>query len=175
MDLDAIYNEYHEDVARFVRIRLGRHADVRDVCQEVWAAVARSMSRLEGRASVRGWLLAIARNKTVDAWRAHGGYETLESELGQGGALAAAFGIHAPTTPSRALLRRRRATALREALAELSLDDRELIELRFALDLKPRAIAEILENRVGTNTISQRIVRATRRLREELVRRGVTR
>ena len=173
MDLDAIYREHHRELARFVRVRVGRAADVPDVCQEVWAAVARSLSRLADRDALRSWLFAIARNKTADAWRNHAAYEPLDSDLGEAGMLAARFGINPPTTPSQALSCRRHAAALQQAFAGLTPDERELIELHFVLGLKPREIAAILDDGVTANAVAQRIVRATRRLRDELAGRGL--
>jgi RNA polymerase sigma-70 factor (ECF subfamily) len=173
VDFEAIYREHRDDVARFVRVRLGRGGDVADVCQEIWAAAARGLPLLPGGGSFRAWLFAIARNKTADVWRRRDPFETLESELGEGGALAEVFGVHPPTTPSRALARRRRVTALRSALARMRPEDRELIELRFVHGLKPGEIAGMLEERAPANTIAQRIRRAILSLRLELVQCGV--
>lgn len=175
MDFETIYREHRNDVARFVRLRVGGGADAADVLQEIWAAVARSLPRLESGRSVRAWLFAIARHKTADVWRRRDPYETLESELGEGGALAQTFGVDPPTTPSRALSRRRRAKALQTALEGMRPEDRELIELHFVLGLKPIEIAGVLDERASANTIAQRILRATRNLRSLLVRQGMAR
>ena len=127
-----------------------------------------------GDAPLRAWILGIARHKTLDAWQRNGACSTLDSQLGDGGPLAALLGIHPPTTPSRALARRRRAAALHAAFEKLRPEDRELLELRFMLDLKPAEIAHVLETPVSANAIAQRIVRATQRLRHELIELGLT-
>jgi RNA polymerase sigma-70 factor (ECF subfamily) len=173
VDLDAIYREHHRELARFVRIRLGRSGDVADVCQDIWAAVVNNLSQLIDQTALRSWLFAIARNKTSDARRHHGAYEALDAELGEGGMLAAAFGVRPPTTPCQALARRRRAAALLRALALLRPEERALIELHFGRGLKPREIVGLLDGCTTANTVAQRIVRARRRLRHELAQQGI--
>lgn len=174
MNFEGVYRAHRDDVLRFVRGRVGDRAVVDDVCQDIWAAVARGLPAFRGDAPLRAWILAIARHKTLDAWQRRGACSTLDSQLGDGGPLACLLGIHPPTTPSRALSRRRRAAALRAAFEKLRPEDRELLELRFMLDLKPAEIAHVLAPHVAANTIAQRIVRATQRLRQELIDSGVT-
>jgi RNA polymerase sigma-70 factor (ECF subfamily) len=170
VDLEVIYREHHRELARFVRIRRGRAGDVADVCQEIWAAVAHSLSQLADQAALRAWLFAIARNKAADAVRRRAAHDALDAEFNDGGMLAARFGVLPPTTPSQALSHRRRADAVRRAMTGLRPDERELIELHFVRGLKPREIARLLDDCITANTVAQRIVRATRRLRRELVR-----
>ena len=161
-----LYEEHGPAVRRFVAARVPA-GSVDDVCQEVWAAVVRGLDGVQLRASPRLWVLGIARNKSHDAWRARAPAETLDSQLAEGGPLAEFLGVRPPTTPTRDLSRRRRATRIRRALAELSDDEREVLELRFAQGLKPAEIAVVVG--ASANAVSQRIVRASRRLRELLV------
>jgi RNA polymerase sigma-70 factor (ECF subfamily) len=161
-----LYEEHGQAVRRFVAGRVPAGA-VDDVCQEVWAAVVRGLDGARLRASPRLWVFGIARNKSHDAWRARAPAETLDSQLAGGGALAEVVGVRPPTTPTRELSRRRRAVRTRRALAALREDEREVLELRFAQGLKPAEIAVVVG--ASANAVSQRIVRASRRLRELLV------
>ena len=163
---DALHAAHGAEIERFVRVRLGPGADAADVCQEVWAAVAQGLPGFRFESQPRVWLLSIARHKTMDRWRRHQAVVTLDSEL-EGGALGRLVGLRTVTTPSRDLDRRQRADALHVGLRALEPDDRELLELRFALGLKPGEIASMLGG-VKSNTVSQRIVRAAQRLREAL-------
>jgi RNA polymerase sigma-70 factor (ECF subfamily) len=172
--LDELYRAHHADIARFVRLRIGRRADAADVCQDVWAAVGRALSGGSGEAPTRAWIFGVARHKTIDVWRHDGGLETLDTQLREGGPLASLMGVRAPTTPSRVLSRKRRGATLRAALAELRPEDRELLELRFVHDLKPAEIAGVLDGEIDPNTIAQRVVRATRRLRAALLEAGLS-
>jgi RNA polymerase sigma-70 factor (ECF subfamily) len=164
---DALYAAHAAEVARFVRVRLGAGGDPEDVCQEVWAAVSTGLGRFRFESAARVWILSIARNKTLDAWRRHQAFDTIDSQLARGGPLASLLGIRTAPTPTRELERRRRAEALHAALAQLDAGSRELLELRFVLGLKPAEIATLLGG-LDPNTVSQRIVRAARRLRQAL-------
>src|SRR5689334_11680410 len=119
MDFGEVYRAHHGDVLRFVRGRIGDRDTVDDVCQDIWAAVARGLPTFRGDAPLRAWILGIARHKTFDAWRRAVPCSTLDSQLGDGGPLADLLGIRPPTTPSRALSRHRRAAVLRAAFARL--------------------------------------------------------
>ena len=70
-------------------------------------------------------------------------------------------------TPASVVLERERAEAVRAALLSLSAEDRELLDLRYVAGLQPAEIAEVIGD-ASPNTISQRIVRAARRLRDAL-------
>jgi RNA polymerase sigma factor (sigma-70 family) len=65
------------------------------------------------------------------------------------------------------VLERERAEGARAALLSLSAEDRELLDLRYVAGLKPAEIAEVIGD-ASPNTISQRIVRAARRMRDAL-------
>src|SRR5262245_11562326 len=85
--LEALYRAHADDIARFVRLRLGqRSASTNDVCQEVWAAATRALASQGGVIPGRAWLFGIARHKTIDAWRDDGGMEPLDTQLRPGGA-----------------------------------------------------------------------------------------
>ncbi len=165
--VEVLYRSHGSDVKRFVRDRVGAHAAA-DVCQEVWAAVATGLSGFRFDAEPRVWLLGIARHKSLDAWRRAGAAaESLHSDLARGGPLASLLGVHTAPTPTRELSRKERAASLRAALDALAEDERELLELRFGLGLKPAEISAVLGG-VAPNTISQRILRTVRRLRAAL-------
>ena len=150
------------EVQRFVASRSRDRPDrVDDVCQEVWTAVRRAIGRYRVEASPRGWVLSIARRKLIDAWRDDQPVVPLEDSLVDAPALGR-------TSARSRLVREERRAALRAVLATLSAGDRELLELRYAVGLKPGEIAESWG--LDANTVSQRLVRAVRRLREALPR-----
>jgi RNA polymerase sigma-70 factor (ECF subfamily) len=158
--LAALYREHANDVSRYVRRRVPG-SDVDDVCQDVWLAAREALPKYENRCPPRVWLRVIARNKIVDLWRRRPeAASTFDSTMSQelGGALKL------PTTPSKKLARARASQALARALAAMEEEEREMIALRFLDGLKPAEIAVVLGAR--PNTVSQRLVRAVRKLRE---------
>lgn len=150
-------------VARFVRAR--RRDDADDVLQDIWVAVGRTLAGFRFEASPRGWLLTIARRKLIDAWREHQPVVGLDDQLADDDAVVALQGV--ASSPRSAALRDERRGAVQRALATLAPDERELLELRYVGELTPAEIGEALEQRA--NTVSQRLVRALRRLRAALI------
>jgi RNA polymerase sigma-70 factor (ECF subfamily) len=163
--LDALYREHARDVATYVARRVPA-TSVDDVCQEVWLAAREAWPRYRGECTPRVWLRVLARNKVIDVWRRRPDAVTLSSSLADAPEVAKTFGVKAATTPSRKLARAEASRDLARALATLDADDREMLALRFLDGLKPAEIALVVG--VRANTVSQRIVRTVRRLREVL-------
>jgi RNA polymerase sigma-70 factor (ECF subfamily) len=166
-EIDAAFQLLHaahgDEVRRFIAAR--RSSGVDDVAQEVWTAVGRTLARFRFEASPRGWILSIARRKLIDAWREEDPVVGLGDELADDPAVIEAAG--AVSSPRSKVLREERRAAVQRALASLEADEREMLELRYVTGLKPGEIAEVLGERA--NTVSQRLVRALRRLRAAIV------
>jgi RNA polymerase sigma-70 factor (ECF subfamily) len=64
---EDIVRTYHRDVRLFVSRFLGNDAAVEDVAQEVFVQVHRSLDQFQGRASLKTWILGIARHR-VGTW-----------------------------------------------------------------------------------------------------------
>jgi RNA polymerase sigma-70 factor, ECF subfamily len=163
-----LYGRFGREVERFVA-SLRPAGAAEDVCQETWAAVLKALPRFDFASSVRTWLFAIARRKAADT---HRGRRRVPEEPwdSREQILARALGARRPTTPASHALRGERAAAIARSLACLSPADRELVELRWACDLMPRKIIEVLGLAEDPNTVSKRIQRATRNLRTELLK-----
>jgi RNA polymerase sigma-70 factor (ECF subfamily) len=161
--LDAMYRAHREDVERYVRRRVPA-AQVADLCQDVWVAAREALPRYRQDCAPAIWLRVLARNKVIDLWRRRPGDATLDSEMSIAPEVAGLVGAKLPTTPSQSLARTQSSRALARALARLDEQDREMIALRFLDGLKPVEIGIIVG--VRPNTVSQRIVRAVRKLRE---------
>ena len=151
------------EVKRFIRARRRDHVD--DVAQEIWVSVARAVSGFRFESSPRGWILAIARRKLIDAWRGDEPATGLDDELLDSPAVVELTG--AASSPRSKALREERRAAVRRAVGTLDADERELLELRYLTGLKPAEIAEVVGGK--PNTVSQRLVRALRRLRAALL------
>src|SRR5262245_47141336 len=65
----TLYARHHIAVHRFVLRIVHEYALAEDVLSEVFFDVWRHADRFEGRASVKTWLLAIARHKALSACR----------------------------------------------------------------------------------------------------------
>src|SRR5215468_7676957 len=65
---DELFDKYYEATGRFI-FQLGhdfQHADVEEICQEVFLAVIRHLSSFHGQSQFQTWLFRIATNKAKD-------------------------------------------------------------------------------------------------------------
>jgi RNA polymerase sigma-70 factor (ECF subfamily) len=163
--IEKLVREHGPAVERFLRARLDA-ASARDIYQEVWRAAQSGLPGLKQRSRPLVWLLGIARNKILDA-RCSPKMEQLWSQLSRPGPHGSLLGLRKPATPASVVMERERTEAVRAALLSLSPEDRELLDLRYVAGLKPAEIAELIGD-ASPNTISQRTVRAAKRLRDAL-------
>lgn len=66
-DFEEIVRTYHRDVRLFVARFLGNDPAAEDVAQEVFVQVHRSLDQFQGRASLKTWILGIARHR-IGTW-----------------------------------------------------------------------------------------------------------
>lgn len=155
----ALYRDLHPEVSRFVARRVRARADAEDLTARVFVAFVERLGDYDrARGSVRGWLLAVARNAIIDHFR------RLRPTEGHGEALdvlpSAAAG------PLEGLLAREELDQLAAIVRGLEPEARELLALRFADGLRHREIAAILG--LQEAAVKQRVSRTLRDLRARL-------
>lgn len=135
----AFYERHAGRVLAYVRQLARDRAPAEDVVQEVFLAVWRkAASYREERGDPAGWLYTITRNKLVDSWR-RGGRGAEDPALD-----AAELPLAAP--PQRSDLR----MAVHQALARLSQDQRQAVEMAYFGGLTYEETAERLKLPLGT-------------------------
>jgi RNA polymerase sigma-70 factor (ECF subfamily) len=155
-DWDAVYAEQLPRVYNFFRYRCGPGGDVEELTartfEKAWRARHRYRRDLAGFGT---WLLSIARNVAIDAFRARRAHLPLE----------AASGVEAGgRSPEEAAVVRSDAARLSALLEGLPERDRELLSLKYGAGMANREIAAatgLSESNVGT--ILHRAVQALRR------------
>ena len=157
----------HEEIAFRTAYLITRNAaDAEDAAQVGLTKAWRALPRFRRGAPLRPWLLAIVANEARNRRRAEGRREGLAlrfaSELH---AHELPSGDAAPSPEGRALAAEQRAE-LRDALEQLSEDDRLVLSCRYLLDLGEEETGEVLSLRRGT--VKSRTSRALARLRERL-------
>jgi RNA polymerase sigma-70 factor, ECF subfamily len=135
---------------------VGDKALAEDLLSEVFLAVWRQAASFEGRSSVSTWLLVIARNKAVSTRRRRTNAELDEESAS-----------NVPDTaddPEGALLKKNRAELMRQSIARLSPEHREVIDLVYYHGKTVTEVAEI----VGINaaTVKTRMFYARKKLAE---------
>lgn len=145
----ALYEAHSEAVWRFVRSRLSDEFEANDIVHETMITVWRTAARYEGRASVRSWMLSIARNKVVDHLRKHGRLDLRDAD---------------DTVPDEAPIAEvvvaaaQDANRLRACITKLGERQRAAIHLSYFEELTYAEIAEI--EHVPEGTIKSRIFHA---------------
>lgn len=141
-------------VYSYTAYRLGAGPDAEDVTSDTFERALRYRGSYDPKTgSPQAWLLGIARRAVAE-------------HLGRNATYAA--GDHeVPAAPDRefALGTIDRLT-MREALAQLSQDERDLLALRYGADLAARDIAQITG--VRTNTVEVSLHRTLAKIRESI-------
>jgi RNA polymerase sigma factor (sigma-70 family) len=147
--------DHMSDVYAFLAYRVNSRADAEDLTQATFERAYRAWGRYDAaRASVRTWLIEIARNLLIDHYRSSSARH--EQPLGEE--------HDQPGDGEEALLGLE--PALASALGQLAERDREVVALRFGGDLSGREIAEVTG--LSLANVQQILSRSLRRLRAEL-------
>lgn len=149
----------HEDRIFSLTLKMtGSRADALDATQDAFLTVARRASSFRGESSFGTWLFRIAINASHDVLRKRKGWETLEADPVEAGAVSTSTGGFDEEIAVKVDLAR--------ALAALPPTYREAVVMYDLGDLSYDAIARLTG--VGIGTVKSRISRGRRRLAELL-------
>jgi RNA polymerase sigma-70 factor, ECF subfamily len=152
-----LYERHADALYAFIRARLNDHAEAADVMHEVFLEVWRSAERFAGRSTVRSWMCAIARHKTIDSRRRSTRVVMADADH--------SLSDDAPDPHAR-LETARDAACVHACISALNACHRSAIHLAFFEELSYDDIAAIEDVPVGT--IKTRIHRAKQLLRRRL-------
>jgi RNA polymerase sigma-70 factor, ECF subfamily len=151
--LDAAYN-----LARWLT---HNEHDAEDIVQDAYLRAIRHFGSFHGGEG-RAWLLTIVRNRCYDSARQKGVRErttSFDEELHNTRQVT--------LDPETSLLQKERAGLLRDALAELPLEIREVLVLRELEELSYKEIASIA--RIPMGTVMSRLSRGRQQLQQVLL------
>ena len=156
-ELTRIYDDHAQALFGFLMDFTGSEADTRDLLQDLFVRLARGDELGADIRSERGWLLRMARNLAVDLVRRRGtrdrNYEAFRAETS---------GIAPSRNPDESAFQ----NALESAMAELPLEQREVVHLKAWAGLTFEEIAEALQ--ISHNTAASRYRYGLDKLRERL-------
>ena len=125
-----LYVRYADDVAGYVQSIVRDHHEAEDITQNVFAKLITAIERYEERAvPFAAWIMRVARNATLDHMRARRQIPVEEVRT---------------SDPCDERLEFEQRQSLKEALAGLPEEQREVLVLRHVLGLSPPEIAERL-------------------------------
>jgi RNA polymerase sigma-70 factor, ECF subfamily len=154
-DFERLYAAHAPGLFSFLAYRCGDRVLAEDVLADTFERVLRARRGFDRRkASERTWLYTIALNVLRDQMR--------RSDAERRALDRAAPGERQLEDPHAAVESR---DAVQRALERLSLDEREVVALRFGGDLSLKEIGGVLGEPV--TTVEARLYRSLRKLREE--------
>ena len=153
-----LYDEYLDKVYRYIQYRVKNMQLAEDLTSTVFEKALVNFGRFSNdRASFSTWIFSIARNVVIDHYRVTSKKQTVPLEE----LTAQSSGEQSPEEQLETKDERER---LNLCLAELSEEEREIVQLKFGVELNNRQIGKMLglsESNVGT-----KLYRAIRKLRD---------
>jgi RNA polymerase sigma-70 factor, ECF subfamily len=163
--MQVLFARHHVRIYRFVLRLLRDEMAAEDVISEVFLDVWRQASRFEGRSAVSTWLIAIARFKALSTLRKRR-EEGLDEEMAES--------IEEPSdNPGLAVEKLDKGGKLRQCLAALSREHREVIDLVYYHEKSVEEVAQIIG--IPENTVKTRMFYARKKLGELCRMAGIDR
>lgn len=150
----VLYDRYFAPVYRYAFLRVRDRMEAEDVTSETFIRALRSLHRYEPRAPFAAWLIRIARNLVID--RARGGMRREANER--------AAATPGSVDPEREAIARIEGDELRRALSTLSDLQRDVLILRFFMDMTTEEVCTVVGKGPSTvRGIQHRAIGALRR------------
>jgi RNA polymerase sigma-70 factor (ECF subfamily) len=172
----VLVERYQERAYRLALRVLRDEEAARDVVQEGFLKVYRSLDRFEGRSSFYTWLYRVVMNLCLDAKRRdrssrHSEWdETAQMEVDPGGADAVAAPARERASPAGELEQSELRSVVAQAIEQLPDDARQTLVLREIEGLSYAEIAECLG--VPKGTVMSRLHNARKKVKEILLASG---
>lgn len=152
---EALYDLHFDAVNRYLRYRINSSWDADDLTAVVFLKALENFHKYRGDASFAVWLFRIAHNAYVDYLRGRRERVFSEGDLTLLGA--------APSGPEEELLRDEEVRQLRAMLWRLPPEQRDVVSLRYAGELKFSQIAPVLgKTESAVRMIHHRALKALR-------------
>ena len=132
--LAAIYDTYAQRVYRYFRSRVGNASDAEDLCPQTFMAMLEALPRYRHRGQFTAWIFQIARHKAIDHFRRQRPVSAMEESLIDPQA----------NIMIEHVIDKEAVEKLRRLLHSLDEDERELLRLRFVVELSFVEIAAML-------------------------------
>jgi RNA polymerase sigma-70 factor, ECF subfamily len=162
---ERLYGLYEKRVYQYVNTLVYDAALAEEIVGDTMLAVWRGAGTFTGTSRVSTWIFGIARHKALDAIRRTSRHQQREVELD-----GAADMPNPHDRPDEGVVRDELAAVTQRALAALSREHQEMLQLVFYEELPYEEISSLL--RIPVNTVKTRVYYAKQRLKEQLERMG---
>jgi RNA polymerase sigma-70 factor, ECF subfamily len=163
---EVMYRRTWRRVYSFIRCQVSDRTTAEELAGRAFLKAYRHRHRQPPGLDALLWILRIAHNVVIDHWRIEGrrmGVTISLDELGEVAGTSA--------DPEITALTRERQAVLVRLMGNLDQQERSLLALKFAAQRTNREIAAVLS--ISEGAVSMRLLRALRRLREQLREAGV--
>jgi RNA polymerase sigma-70 factor, ECF subfamily len=158
---ESLIHRHQEAVFRYAYLLLGDSDQAEDAAQEAFISAYRALERFDPERPIRPWLMRIAANRARNQQRSVARYLSY----------LAHFFHNAPPASEQVeqrVIQDLQAEALWQAIQGLSLDDQQVIYLRYFLEMPVAEAAEALG--IPEGTVKSRLSRALVRLRSAILK-----
>ena len=159
--LAILVDRHRRGVYGYIVNMVGHGADADDIFQSVWIKAIRNLERYK-HSNFGGWLTRIARNAVLDQARRRKPDASLDAEFADGRTMADTL-ASAQADPQQEVSALELGVRIREAVASLGVEQREVFVLRTQQNLAFKEIAEM--QGVSINTALARMQYALAHLR----------
>jgi len=140
--LRAMHQQFYEPVARYIQFKVGDPHTVEDLSGEVFVRVLEGLKRGQAwRDSPQGWIMGIARNVVADFYR--------QRERVKEVSLNERITSAEDADPTQYALAREQQRLLKEALEQLTDEQRDVILLRFMEGIDIKGVAKAINKTPG--------------------------
>lgn len=142
--MEALVYRYHKPLYIYLQRMLKHRELAEDLAQECFVRIYRSIRLGRAPARFRPWMYRIAANLCKDLWKSSAyRHEILEEDD--------KLSLHGDTETVTTILERQwQREAVIRALDELTVEEREIVVLRFYQELKLDEVAEVLQLPLGS-------------------------
>jgi RNA polymerase sigma factor (sigma-70 family) len=155
----ALVSPHLRSMLQLAGLISGSRLDAEDIVQESLTRVLRSLGRFDSDRLFRPWFATVVANQARNWNRSGQRKQRLTRKI-------AALADVAPTATDEQAIANTQAQSLLQEVARLEQNDREVLALRFLLDLSEKETAQSLNCSVGT--VKSRTSRALQRLRSNM-------
>jgi len=143
--LEEVYHQYHKNVYNYIAFRINNHHDAEELANDVFVKAMQNVARYKPALPMEGWLIGIAKNVVTDYLRKTQRriFSPLDSILGL---------VSSNKQPEDIAVINESSYTLMLAMAKLRDNERQILSMKFATELKHSEIAAILkisESHVG--------------------------
>ena len=155
--LESIYRKHYKNVYNYIGFRINNHFDAEELASLVFEKAIAKWGLYSSDFPIEAWLIGIAKNTVTDYLRAQKRkhFVSLEGIIDF---------VSPGKQPDEIVVRNEENRALMVAMAQLKDQERQILSMKFATDLKHHEIAKILG--ISDSNVGVIVYRAIKKLRK---------